>query len=44
MVLCIRQLKLMREKHGQDFGADIADFLQANALLRDNILKGEENQ
>lgn len=38
--LMYKAIKLMREKHGQDFGADVTDFLQANALLKDNIRKG----
>lgn len=38
--LMYKAIKLMREKHGQKIGADVTDFLQANALLKDNIRKG----
>lgn len=38
--LMYKAIKLLREKHGQKIGADITDFMQANALLKDNIKKG----
>lgn len=38
--LMYRAIKLFREKHGQSFGSDVTEYLQANALLKENLKKG----